>query len=74
MVEAVMSVTPFDNGTFLVSSRSRPEMLHLVDVQWQETPREKITVKCGCESSLIHGRICPHILATVDHLKKLMGL
>ena len=69
-----MSVEPLDNGTFLVSSRSRPGLQHLVDLCWQESPKDKPTIRCGCESSFIYGRTCPHIIATVDHLKKLMGL
>lgn len=61
-VEAI----PGEVGRFWVSSRSRPEMLHVVDLQWQEEPRQKPHAFCGCEDSMAKGHICGHIIAVVE--------
>lgn len=54
---------------FFVESSSRPGMKHVVDFDYRESPRDKPTVKCGCESNFINGRLCPHIEAVVAYLK-----
>lgn len=69
-----MSITPYDHGRFLVSSRSRVDLTHLVDLSHQDEPWRKPHPMCSCESNFIHGRICPHILATVEHEKLRLGL
>lgn len=51
---------------FYVSSRSRPEIWHVVDLAYVEDGHRKPFPACGCESNLIHHRICPHIIACVN--------
>lgn len=74
----MMSVIPFDNGTFLVSSRSRPGMQHLVDLCWQDSPKDKPRPACFCEAFAANektkGQPCAHILAAVDYEIKRLGL
>lgn len=66
--QEAMSVTPYDQGTFLVSSRSRPEMQHLVDLAYCEEPWMKPRPYCGCEDCHAKdGHICKHIEAVVAY-------
>jgi hypothetical protein len=58
---------PFETGRFYVESRSRTDITHLVDLAWREEPWRKPHPQCSCESSFCHGRICPHIIAAVNH-------
>lgn len=45
-----MSVTPYDRNTFLVTSRTRPEIEHLVDLSDKT---------CSCEGALDFGTTNP---------------
>jgi len=67
-----MTVHPHDIGTFMVSSESRPDMCHLVDLHYQEEKRSKPVMICGCEESFIKGHTCKHIRFLVEYLKGLM--
>jgi hypothetical protein len=58
---------PFEQGRFYVQSRSRADVVHVVDLAYVEDGKRKTAAACGCESYQCHGRMCPHILATVKH-------
>lgn len=47
---------------YFVTSRTR-DLEHVVDLFYQEEPYRKPHAQCSCESSLIYGRTCPHIVA-----------
>lgn len=69
--EATMiTVTPIphEHGRFHASSRSRPGLLHIVDVAFQENPGDKPKAVCSCEDSFAKGNICAHIGAVVQYL------
>lgn len=57
---------------FLVSSDSRVEMMHIVDLLWQEEPWNKPVVKCSCEASMARGRCCRHMLFLAGELLERM--
>ena len=65
---------PFEPGRFYVKSDSRKNVLHLVDLAWQEESWQKPKPFCGCEESLAKGHICKHILATVNFEKTRLHL
>lgn len=55
---------PFERTRFWVESESRPELLHLVDLSYQETPRDKPRAVCSCEDSMARGtKVCKHVRA-----------
>jgi hypothetical protein len=61
-----LQVTPIagEPDRFLVASQSRPGLDHVVDMNWQEHPRQKPHPSCGCEAVMCHGhKTCPHIRA-----------
>ena len=68
-----MTIKPHDIGTFLVSSQSR-DIEHLVDLQYIEEGHSKPRCAWGCESNLIYGRVCPHILAVVAMELERLGI
>lgn len=56
-----MTVTPHDTNTYLVTSRTRPDVSHLVDLSTHPA-------KCGCEHVLdFNGTHCAHIEAAIMH-------
>lgn len=69
-----MTVTPYDIGTFHVSSENgKPD--YLVDLayldEWWRRPRPV----CGCPDSFAKGfKVCKHILATVEYEKARLNL
>lgn len=62
---------PFEPERFFVSSESRSDVCHIVDVRFKLEPWSKPVVACGCESNFIYGRPCKHILAVANFLKAL---
>lgn len=62
-VEAI----PGEPGRFFVSSRSRPEMWHMVDLAFVQEGFSGSCCACGCEEYQCKGHVCAHILATVKH-------
>jgi hypothetical protein len=56
---------PFEQGRFYVQSESRPEVLHVVDLAWQEETWTKPHPQCGCERGLAHNEYCKHLEAVV---------
>lgn len=53
---------------FWARSRSRPEMLHVIDLQYQESQEDKPHPKCSCEESFAKGNVCAHIGAVIQYL------
>lgn len=66
-----MKVQPYagESNRYLVQSDSRPEMLHVVDMEWVECPGDQPRPLCGCEQSFAKGLLCKHIKAVADYLK-----
>ncbi len=71
-----MTVTPIpaEDRRYLVQSRSRPEMRHLVDLAYDEVqdgkPR-KGKPACSCEAFMARGQsTCPHIEAAKEYEKR----
>ncbi len=65
-----LSVTAIEHeqGRFYVQSRSRADVVHVVDLMWQEEPWHKPRGACWCESCAAKGRtFCPHLEAVVKH-------
>lgn len=71
-----MNIQPIEGeqGRFFVTSASRPDQQHTVDLQYVEEDHKKPHAACGCESNFIYGRICPHILATVAYEQARLNL
>lgn len=74
METAHITVTPHDLGTFLVSSRTTHGQEYLVDLAYMEEPWRRPVPKCSCWPSYCHGRVCAHIVATVEFEKERLGL
>lgn len=60
---------PGEADRFWVTSDSRPEVDHVVDVAWVECPGDQPMVKCSCERGLAHDEPCRHIIALAEYLK-----
>lgn len=58
-----MNVRPYpgESNRYLVQSDSRPDLEHVVDMEWQECPGDQVRPLCGCEESFIKGKQCKHI-------------
>jgi hypothetical protein len=57
-------VKPWGRLFYLVTSYSRDELLHLVDLE----PDTEDTPLCSCESQVFHGLFCRHVRATCEFL------
>lgn len=54
-------------GRFYVQSRSRPEIVHIVDLMWQDEPWHKPHGMCSCEHCMAQNALsCAHITAVVE--------
>lgn len=60
---------PGEPERFYVTSATRPEVEHIVDVNWVECPGDQARPFCGCEESMAKGNVCRHIKAVADYLK-----
>ncbi len=66
-----MTVTPITGELcrFFVSSESRSDVDHIVDMDWREEKWHRPRAKCGCEQVQAKGEAtCKHIFAVVDYL------
>lgn len=64
---------PFEQGRFYVQSRSRADVVHVVDLAYVED-RKKACPACGCEQYQCKGHVCDHILATVKHEQERLNI
>ena len=48
---------PGEPARWFVTSDSRPEMIHIVDMDYHGAPA------CGCEQYMVRGQPCKHIAA-----------
>lgn len=60
---------PGESERFLVSSDSRPEVEHIVDIAWVEAPGLMARPACSCERGMAHNEPRKHILAVARYLK-----
>jgi hypothetical protein len=61
---------PGEPDRFLVQSSSRPGIKHLVDLNYQEEPRDKPRAVCGCEQMQAKGALtCKHLQAVLEYKK-----
>ena len=60
-----LRIVPMDHEPtrYWVQSRSRPDMQHLVDSDYDGA------FACSCEDHMVRNRECPHIRAVRAHLK-----
>lgn len=59
---------PGEAERFFVTSRSRPEVDHIVDVAWTECPGDMPRPQCSCERGQAHNEVCAHIKAVLNYL------
>ena len=64
---------PFEHRYF-VSSSSRGDVTHIVDLAYKEEAWSRPKCFCSCEESFIKGHICKHILLCVSVEKERLGL
>ncbi len=62
-----MTVEPimWEKGRFFVQSASRAEVVHVVDICYQEDPWVKSHSMCSCEDCFCRDHVCKHIFAVV---------
>ena len=75
--DQVVSITPipFEPLRYWVQSDSRTDVLHVVDLAWQEEPRQRCKPFCSCERCLAqHEATCKHIAACVRWEKLRLSL
>ena len=60
---------PGEAERFFVTSRSRPEIDHIIDVAYVECPGDQPRVSCSCERGMAHDEPCEHIKALAEYLK-----
>lgn len=58
-----VSPVPFEPSRFWVSSESRADVEHLVDLSWQDEKWHRPKALCSCEQCQAKGfKVCKHIL------------
>lgn len=69
---------PDEPGRYWVNSKSRPSMIHVVDMGYQESKGSKRFPVCQCESYLANkhhkGKPCVHIISCIPLEQKRLGL
>lgn len=61
-VRMIHSVTMIGRGHFLVASRSRAEVSHVVDLEPNEYGPAPA---CSCEQNRFRGKVCAHLVAVM---------
>lgn len=62
-----VSPIPHEPARFFVSSESRPDVEHIVDLDWREQKWHRPTALCSCEQCQAKGfKVCKHIWQVVD--------